>query len=378
MERSRYRELRSALDDTLGSFTWDADAVLAALGEEPPSAPEEPDVEEPVVEEPEVEEPPVEELQREDDAALEAERYSDANGVFSIAFPAGLREEDFSDGYQAIYGFGYFEDEADDFPAVAVAFTPAAYAAQGAEGDVEFRAIEDEEWNDFVDVFLIEDASDMAVVQDVRNEYLHTAFVILEAEEEGAGDVPEMWVWLEESDGIGAVFIVTGALDDPQNAERFHTALTSFAWSPQAAASAIAATADALDPAAAPVAFNDPLGLIEAATPPDYPFLSAYFEDDSLEYSFGKNAIDGLILISLSSPSDSAFNVDGWGLIVDETEKGVMETLSGGKPGRQRDPRLHRNRRARRGRGQHGRDPGAHRRLLDGSRLARRGRRAGL
>ena len=342
VERARYRQLRSALDAALDSFAWDSGTVLASLGGEAPPPPDEPAVDPTPEPEPEPESEPVEELpadqpsdlsKRAPDAALETERYTDPDGLFSLSVPVGLQPSVLTDADQVVHGVGFYAPDDGDIPTVAVAFTPAAYAAENTVGVPDFRPLDDELWNEFVDIFLLSDVEDMTVITDQRNDANRTAFLVLEADEPDPSTPDEMWVWVEESDGIGAAFLVFGDLDDPMNAEIFHNAVTTFAWSPAAAATATSALAGVFNPAAAPVPFDDPFGLINAATPPDYPLQAAYFEEESLEYTFGRNPVDGVFQISLSSPSDSAFNASGWGIIVDETEESVMETLSDGSLG---------------------------------------------
>ena len=342
VERSRYRELRNDLADALDSFTWQPSAVLAALGAEGPPATEEPTGDEPEVVEPEetteetTDAPPPANNQLtidEGESALETERVSDLEQVFSLALPVGLESEELSDDNEAIYGYGYFGPDDEDFPSIAIAFTPAAYAAQGATGDIDFRELEDEEWDEFVDTFIVDDLDEMNVFTDIRDEILRTAFLVFDAEEADADSPSEVWVWAEESNGVAAVIAIFGELDDPANADIFHEAVTTFTWSPDRATATIADVVDMPDPAQMPVAFDDPFDLIEASVPAAYPFQSAYFEEDSVEYTFGRNAIDGLFQISLSVPSESAFNSSSWSLIVDETEASVMQTMSNGSLG---------------------------------------------
>lgn len=342
VERGRYRELRSALSDALDSFTWNPETVQTSLGGEPAPTPEEPAVE--ATPEPEPEQEPTEEpadaepsdvARPEGDAALETERYADPDGVFSVTLPAGLDVQDVSDREDAILLQGFFGPDDEDVPTFAVAFTPVAYSlgAQDADGLPDFRAVEDEEWNQFVDQFVIESFEGMTAVIDQRSDRYRTAFLVLETEEAGA-EVPEAWLWLEEYDGIAAILIVFGELDDPRNPEIIHTALTSFAWSPEAATTATATLSGAMDPADVPVAFDDPFDLVALSTPPDYPFQAAYFTTESVEYTFGRNPVDGVFQISLSVPSNSAFNASSWSIIVDETETTILDTLSDGSLGR--------------------------------------------
>ena len=170
----------------------------------------------------------------------------------------------------------------------------------------------------------------MNVFTDIRDEILRTAFLVFDAEEADADSPSEVWVWAAESNGVAAVIAIFGELDDPANADIFHEAVTTFTWSPDRATATIADVVDMPDPAQTPVAFDDPFDLIEASVPAAYPFQSAYFEEDSVEYTFGRNAIDGLFQISLSVPSESAFNSSSWRPHRRQTEASVMQTMSNG------------------------------------------------
>ena len=370
VERARYRELRTALADAFDSFTWDPVNVELSLLLGPPSSEEasstdeaSPPDEEPVDEEPVEEAPaqkesadmegaPAEEpgaqdvlksdgqtdSQQEDGPAQENERYSDEAGVFSVIIPTGLEASEISDADNVVYGSSFYGPDNDETPTLGVVFTPAVYAANDSDGVPQFDEVDDEVWNQFVDVFLLDSAKGMEVYTEQRSDYYHTAFFLLDETDPGSEPPMEMWVWLEESDGMGAALVVFGEKDDPANAEIFHSALTSLSWSPQAAASETASLAGVTDPAQAPVAFDDPFDLIAVSTPPDYPFQAAYFEEGAVQYTFGRSPIDGVIQIGISVPGEGTFNADAWSLVVDEAEKSVMQTLSDAGLGG--DPRL--------------------------------------
>ncbi len=179
---------------------------------------------------------------------------------------------------------------------VAAGFISIAYAVEQDDSTPLFRAVSDEEWTRFIDEFLLFDST-IEVLEDRRDDQLRTAFLHMHAPQNESA--PYLWAWVEETDGVAAVLIASD-IAGISGADAFHTALTSFNWSLPEAQAAIAAVSDRPNPAGAPVLFEDPLGLISLRMPPEYPFQSAVFDDDTLEYNFGLNPVEGIVLVSLS------------------------------------------------------------------------------
>lgn len=387
VERSQYSEYRGVLSEAFDSFTWEPEIVQTELASAAGLLPEEPVAEEDAAEEqaPESDAPeeptssrrtgeqPVKGQRAEPDSSdagtqdedavsaepteaeseevepaeaetstnqtttdraqttsTESELFSDANSVFSVSLPAGLRLEDLSDAETALYGFDLTDEETGQLK-VAIGFTPAAYAAQGAEGEITFEEVDDEVWNAFIDEFIIADLGDLTVITDERDDWNRTAFLVLRSEEGDENNPPEVWVWLEESDGVGAAIAIIGERQDPINGEIFHDALTTFVWNPGLAASSIADLADVPDPFDAPVALDDPFGLLQASTPPDLRFEKAMYLDGAIEYLFGRDSLIGASQIILLESETGPVSDENWAIAVAEQEETLPSILNEGE-----------------------------------------------
>ena len=314
VERSRRAELSDALDEVFAAFAWSPQLVRDSLAAaQPETATAQPTP------------APVEgaETGNETGEAPAGERYQDPDGVFSLVVPAGLDMQPGNDEETGSSLSGFFAPGNEDAPVIAAGFLAARYALDKVSPDEAFGALSDEEWTRFVDQYLLEDMG-LVVVEEHRNDVLHTAYFLLQPPQEPS-DAGQVWMWLEETDGVVAYLLAMDGGENLDGADVFHTALTTFDWSPPAAQAAIVNLLQWPDPATAPVPFADPLGLIGLMSLPAYPFQSVAFDGDTLDYSFGANPAEGIVLVSLSDTGQGAFSADQW----EQVATGVEETLVG-------------------------------------------------
>ncbi len=313
LERTAYSDYRDDLRESLDSFTWDPELVAASLGsgETTPSG--------------NTADSAVEGADRGTQATVDdltVERYQDENGVFTISVPAELVADDLSNEAEAIYGTS-FSKESVVQPTIAVAFTPALYAGNDATGDITFGAIEDDDFNAFIDAFIVNDLPELNAVTDERDALNRTAFLVLRADQADPNGPDEVWVWLEEYDGVGAVFAVFGEANDPVNAEIFHEAITTFAWWPKEAATQIADVTGVPDPQDDPVALDDPFGLLEVSYMPVFPFEGARFDENGISYMFSGQSPFGMSTVTLIQIESGQITDEEWDSIVADHEATV-------------------------------------------------------
>jgi len=319
VERSSRSQLRAAIDAVFADFTWSPELVRASLGATPEPEPAQPA-------EPEETQPAAPESV--DDTA--SVHYQDPQNVFSLAIPDGLNPQPQTQEAPGSIVYGFFSPDNEDEPVVAAGFISIAYAVEQDDSAPLFRAVSDEEWTRFIDEFLLFDST-IEVLEDRRDDQLRTAFLHMHAPQNESA--PYLWAWVEETDGVAAVLIASD-IAGISGADAFHTALTSFNWSLPEAQAAIAAVSDRPNPAGAPVPFEDPLGLIGLQIPPEYPFQSAVFDGDTLEYNFGLNPVEGIVLVSLSAVNDGPFTAAEWDEIVTTVEGSLVDTLTDSGLGR--------------------------------------------
>ena len=328
VDRSQRSQLRAAIDAVFADFTWSPELVRASLGATPEPEPAQP-----------AETEETQELQVVEPASpgaddMESQHYQDPQNAFSLAVPAGLSTQPETQEGPGSIVYGFFSPDNEDEPVVAAGFISVAYAVEQDDSAPLFRSVSDEEWARFIDEFLLFDST-IEVLEDRRDAQLRTAYLHMHAPQNESA--PYLWAWVEETDGVAAV-LVASDIAGFSGADALHTALTSFNWSPPLAKATIAAVSGMPDPAGAPVPFEDPLGLISLMMPPDYPFQSVVFDDDTLEYSFGLNPIEGIVLVNMSAITDRPFAPEEWNEIVATVESGLVDTLA--QSGLGRNPTL--------------------------------------
>ena len=263
----------------------------------------------------------------------EMSRYTDPDGVFALSVPADL-EGRLEDPGPGGYGYGFYapgEENVTDF-VVAVSLITVGNLLDTTAEDLQLYPIDDDQWETFTDD-LTQGINDLEILSDIRNPVEHTGYLVLDSGPiDEAGNSQRIWMWYEEADGILAMVSSTGQVsadgDDQGRGKIFHAALSSFGWSPTAAASSIAQISGAPDPAEAPIVFDDPLGLLEASVPAAYPFQSATFDGDEVSYRFGTTPDAGVVTLNLSSPKASGYSDDEWQQIVSITQGSAVDTMA--------------------------------------------------
>jgi hypothetical protein len=329
------RALPRYLDDvteSLGTFVWSADNVRAALSGEP--APE-PTAEPTPEAEATPESAPPESGPIQDDVAPlpEMERYTDPDGAFTLLAPVGLELRP-AESTPAGYGWGFFSpDEAEnvlELPGLGVSIVSAAKLLDVESEDLPLRPISDDEWSALIDLIL-EGFEDFEVVTETRDDFARTDYLVLDsgALTEGGASL-RAWLWIEEAEGVLIFLLATGSVepDAPSATEPiFHAAMAGFGWNPEAAKQGIIASVG-MEPTVEPVAFDDPLEMVEVDLPAVYPFQAAYFDVNSLTYRFATTPDQGVVTLSFGDFSEQGFSDEEWEQLVAEIEPMAVSTLA--------------------------------------------------